>query len=71
MPRYFFHFHFADEVQRDDEGLELPNLDDAISEAERARIQIMNDYRLDKLRIEVAKRAYRGEGGRQFLRNSN
>ena len=41
MPRYFFHVHLGETIERDTIGLELPALDDAIANAEQARIEIM------------------------------
>ena len=53
MPRYFFHVHIDDDVKRDQVGLELPNLDNAVAEAQRAASEIMNEDRLDDLWLEI------------------
>ena len=53
MPRYFFHIHIGEKVGRDTMGLELPTLDEAISDAERARIEIMLEDALDELWLEI------------------
>ena len=53
MPRYFFHVHIVDDVKRDQVGLELPNLDSAVAEAQRAASEIMNEDRLDDLWLEI------------------
>jgi hypothetical protein len=53
MPRYFFHVHIGQSVSRDTMGLELPTLKDAISNAEKARIEIMLEDALDELWLEI------------------
>ena len=53
MPRYFFHVHIGEKVGRDMMGLELPTLDDAIADAERARVEIMLEDALDGLWLEI------------------
>ncbi len=53
MPRYFFHVHLGETVERDTMGLELPTLDDAIADAKRARAEIMLEDALDELWLEI------------------
>jgi uncharacterized protein DUF6894 len=53
MARYFFDVHFDHAVRRDCAGLELPNLDKAVMEANQARAQIMAEDNLKQLRIEI------------------
>ncbi len=53
MARYFFHVHIGESVGRDTMGLELPTLDDAIENAEKARIEIMLEDALDELWLEI------------------
>ena len=53
MPRYFFHVHVGDKVERDPVGLEFSDLKDAIEEAQRARIEIMTEDDLDQLWLEI------------------
>ena len=53
MPRYFFHVHFGKMIERDTVGLELSALDDAIADAEQARIEIMLEDALDELWLEI------------------
>jgi hypothetical protein len=55
MTRYFFDVHF-DAVGRDCKGLELPNLDKAIAEADHARAEIMAEDELTRLQIEIVDR---------------
>ena len=53
MPRYFFHVHIGESVSRDTMGLELPTLNDAVVNAEKARIEIMLEDALDELWLEI------------------
>jgi hypothetical protein len=53
MPRYFFHVHLGETIERDTIGLELPALDDAIANAEQARTEIMLEDALDELWLEI------------------
>jgi hypothetical protein len=53
MPRYFFHVHIGEKVERDMIGLELPTLKDAVVNAEKARIEIMLEDALDELWLEI------------------
>jgi hypothetical protein len=53
MPRYFFHVHLGETIERDTIGLELPALDDAIANAEQARLEIMLEDALDELWLEI------------------
>jgi hypothetical protein len=53
MARYFFDVHFDHAVHRDCKGLELPNLDEAIAEANHARTEIMAEDELLRLKIEI------------------
>jgi hypothetical protein len=60
MPRYFFHMHFnVDDVARDPIGIDLPNLELAIAEAEKARVEIMDEEALDQLWLEIMDEAGR------------
>ena len=53
MTRYFFDVHFDHAVRRDCAGLDLPNLDEAVAEANQARAEIMAEDKLSRLRIEI------------------
>ena len=53
MPRYFFHVHLGETIERDTIGLELSALDDAIADAEQARLEIMLEDALDELWLEI------------------
>jgi hypothetical protein len=54
MPRYFFHVHLGEAIERDTIGLELPALDEAIANAEQARIEVMLEDALDdELWLEI------------------
>lgn len=53
MPRYFFNLHFDDGVARDPIGVEVTDLDQAIAEAKKARIEIMDEEALDQLWLEI------------------
>jgi hypothetical protein len=53
MPRYFIHVHLGEAIERDTIGLELSALDDAIANAEQARIEIMLEDALDELWLEI------------------
>ena len=53
MPRYFFHIHLGETIERDTIGLELSALDDAIADAEQARIEIMLEDAPDELWLEI------------------
>ncbi len=54
MPLYFFHLHFGGEIEREPIGLDLPTLDEAVAQAEEARVEIMAKDNLKHLWIEVA-----------------
>jgi hypothetical protein len=53
MPRFFFNVHFDDHVARDPVGLEVPDLAEAVEEAEKARTAIMLEDELDRLWLEI------------------
>ena len=53
MPRYFFHIHVDDDVARDVIGIDLPDLNEAIAEANKARAEIMDEEALDQLWLEI------------------
>jgi hypothetical protein len=53
MPRYFFHIHVDDDVARDVIGIDLPDLNEAIAEANKARVEIMDEEALDQLWLEI------------------
>lgn len=53
MPRFFFNVHFDDHVARDPVGVEVPDLAEAVEEAEKARIAIMLEDELDRLWLEI------------------
>ena len=53
MPRYFFHMHFDDEVARDPLGIDVTDLNAAVAEAEKARLEIMKEEALDHLWLEI------------------
>ena len=59
MARYYFHVHFDDQDEEDATGLDLPDLDTAIDEANRARIELMTENELDKLWLEIADQSGR------------
>ncbi len=54
MPLYFFHLHFCGDAARDPIGLDLPTLNEAIAQAEEARIEIMAKDNLKQFWIEIA-----------------
>jgi hypothetical protein len=54
MDRYYFNVRFDDAYERDRFGHDCPNLDDAIAEARRTRIDQLG---LDDLQIEIADRS--------------
>ena len=43
MPRFYFHLHFDHDNARDPIGVELSDLDQAIAEAKKARLEIMDE----------------------------
>ena len=53
MPRYFFNVHFDDHVARDPVGLEVPDLAEAVSQAQNALAEIMQEDELDRLWLEI------------------
>jgi hypothetical protein len=53
MPRYFFNVHFDDHVARDPVGVEVVDLTEAVSQAEKARSEIMREDELDRLWLEI------------------
>jgi hypothetical protein len=53
MPRFFFNVHFDDHVARDPVGLEVPDLAEAVEEAEKARTAIMLEDELGRLWLEI------------------
>jgi hypothetical protein len=53
MPRYFFNVHFDDHVARDRVGVEVPDLADAVTQAQKARAEIMYEDELNKLWLEI------------------
>ena len=53
MPRYFFNVHFDEHVARDLVGVDLPNLAEAVNQAEKARAEIMLEDELDRLWLEI------------------
>jgi hypothetical protein len=53
MPRYFFNVHFDDHVARDPVGLEVPDLAEAVSQAEKAHAEILHEDDLDRLWLEI------------------
>jgi hypothetical protein len=57
MDRYYFNVRFDDAYERDRFGHDFPNLDDAIAEARRTRIDLMTELGLDDLQIEIADRS--------------
>ena len=56
MPRYFFHVRYDNHDDRDPDGLDLPNLETAIAEGNRARRELMAEHQLDRLRLEIEDR---------------
>ena len=59
MPRYYFHVHYDDHDEEDVAGLELPDLDTAVAEADRARAEFMTENELDRLWLEIADQSGR------------
>ena len=53
MPRYFFNVHFDEHVARDPVGVDLPDLAEAVNQAQKARAEIMYEDELDRLRLEI------------------
>ena len=53
MPRYFFNVHFDEHVARDPVGVDLPNLAEAVNQAQKARAEIMHEDELDRLWLEI------------------
>ena len=53
MPRYFFHIHVDEEVVRDPIGIDVRDLKHAIAEANKARLEIMDEEALDQLWVEM------------------
>ena len=53
MPRYFFHIHVVEDVAGDVIGIDLPDLNEAIAEANKARVEIMDEEALDQLWLEI------------------
>ncbi|KAB2941758.1 MAG: hypothetical protein K8F92_11645 [Hyphomicrobium sp.] len=53
MPRYFFNLHFDDGIARDPIGIEVADLDQAVAEAKKARIEIMDEEALDQLWLDI------------------
>jgi hypothetical protein len=53
MPRYFFNVHFDDHVARDPVGLQVPDLAEAVSQAQNALAEIMHEDELDRLWLEI------------------
>ena len=43
VPRYFFYIHVDVDVARDVIGIDLPDLNEAIAEANKARLEIMDE----------------------------
>jgi hypothetical protein len=56
MPRYFFHVHLNEILERDSVGLELADLPEAIVGAHLARIAIMREDAVDQLWLEITDR---------------
>lgn len=53
MPRYFFNVYIGGEVARDPVGVELADLSEAVTEAQKARAEIMDEDALDRLWLEI------------------
>ena len=53
MPRYFFNVHFDEHVARDPVGIDLPDLAEAVNQAQKARAEIMHEDELDRLWLEI------------------
>ena len=53
MPRYFFHMYFDGDVARDPIGIEVADLEEAITQAKEARAEIMDEEALDQLWLEI------------------
>jgi hypothetical protein len=53
MPRYFFNLHLDGDVARDPIGIEVPDLDSAIADVQRARAELIDEEAIDELRLEI------------------
>lgn len=53
MPRFYFNLHFDHDNARDPIGVELCDLNQAIAEAKKARLEIMDEEALDQLWLEI------------------
>jgi hypothetical protein len=47
MPKFFFHLHTGNEVQRDLHGIEFPSLEAALADAHQARREYLRDEEID------------------------
>ena len=52
MPKYFFHLHTENSIETDSVGVEFPSLEEAVSDALRARREYLQDERIDDPREE-------------------
>ena len=53
MPRFFFNVHFDEHVARDPVGVDLPDLAEAVNQAQKARAEIRHEDELDRLWLEI------------------
>ncbi len=53
MDRYYFHAHLDDGFDLDNVGHDCASLDEAIAEARSTRIDLMTQFGLDELQIEI------------------
>ena len=53
MPRYFFNVHFDHHVARDPVGIDVPDLAEAVNQAQKARAEIMHEDELVQLWLEI------------------
>ena len=53
MPRYFFNVHFDRHIARDPVGVEVADLAEAVTQAKKARAEIMHEDDLAQLWLEI------------------
>jgi hypothetical protein len=59
MPRYFFQLYFDGDIARDPIGVEVRDLEHAITEAEEARADLMDEEALDQFWLEIVNESGR------------
>jgi hypothetical protein len=56
MPRYFFHVHLNEIVERDSVGIELEDLSETIAAAHIVRMDLMREDAIEQLWLEITDR---------------